>query len=122
MGCTLCAGARAKTTGEREIHMDFEKMKDAAADAVGKAKDFATDAADKAKDLASGGVEGAKDAAAGVGDKLGGIKDALKDEEKTDAVLDKAADAVNKVTGGKVADHVEKARQFADDRLGDEAK
>lgn len=46
----------------------------------------------------------------------------LKDEKKTDAILDKAADAVNKTTGGKFADKVEKVRDFADDKLGDEMK
>lgn len=60
-----------------------------------------------------------KDAAAGSLDKA---KDALTDEAKTDAALDKAADAVNKVTGGRFADHVETARDFADDRLGDQRK
>lgn len=91
--------------------MDFDKIKGAAADAAA-----------KAKDVASGATDSAKTAASGVGDKLSGVKDVLKDEEKTDAFLDKAADTVNKATGGKIADQVEKVRDFADDRLGDELK
>lgn len=50
------------------------------------------------------------------------LKGALSDEKTTDAALDKAADAANKATGGKHADHVEKARDFGDSRLGDERK
>lgn len=60
-----------------------------------------------------------KDAAAGAVDSA---KNLLKDVEKTDAALDKAAEAANKATGDKHADKVAQARDFADDRIGDERK
>src|SRR5690625_4258552 len=105
-----------------EKHGDLDKLKNAANDAVSMAENVASSAVNKAKDVAGDATDSAKDAAAGVGEKLERIKGALKDEEKTDAALDKAADAVNKVTGGKIADQVEKVRQFADDRLGEDLK
>lgn len=91
--------------------MDLDKLKGAAANAV-----------DSAKKAASSAADSTKDAGSGLGDKLSGVTDVLKDEKKTDAILDKAADAVNKTTGGKFADKVEKVRDFADDKLGDEMK
>lgn len=48
------------------------------------------------------------------------VTGALSDEERTDAHLDKGADAINERTGGKHADKVSKAREFLDSKLGDE--
>jgi len=48
------------------------------------------------------------------------VTDALSDEDRTDAHLDKGADAINQRTGGKYADKVDKARDFLDDKVGDE--
>ncbi|HLS14428.1 MAG TPA: antitoxin [Beutenbergiaceae bacterium] len=48
------------------------------------------------------------------------VTGALSDEDRTDAHLDKGADAINKRTGGKHADRVSKAREFLDSKLGDE--
>lgn len=87
-----------------EVAMDMDKIKRSAEDAVDKAKDTASDSADSIRD------------------KVDDAKDYLRDEERTDSTLDKARDAVNKATGGRFAEHVEKARDFADDRLGDERK
>ncbi|MDO5722565.1 MAG: antitoxin [Actinomycetaceae bacterium] len=47
-------------------------------------------------------------------------QEVLGDEQKTDAVLDKAAELANKATGGKHADKVETARAEADKRIGEE--
>lgn len=44
----------------------------------------------------------------------------LKDEEKTDAALDKAAAAAKKATGGKFDDKIDSARDSADKKLGSE--
>ena len=74
---------------------------------------------DKLKDAASNLTDSGKDGSSGLVDK---VKGALSDEESTDAALDRAAGAANKATGEKYADHVEKARKFGDDRLGDERK
>ncbi|UFU06066.1 antitoxin [Ruania halotolerans] len=45
--------------------------------------------------------------------------EALRDEEKTDRGLDSAANFVNEKTSGQHADKVAKARDFLDDKLGD---
>lgn len=44
----------------------------------------------------------------------------FKDEEKTDAALDKAAAAAKKATGGKFDDKIDSARDSADKKLGSE--
>ncbi|MDO4613092.1 MAG: antitoxin [Actinomycetaceae bacterium] len=47
-------------------------------------------------------------------------KEALSNEETTDTVLDKAADAAKQATGGKYDDKIDQAREQADSRLGTE--
>lgn len=49
----------------------------------------------------------------------GKAREFMGSEAQSDAVLDKAADLANKVTGGKYAEKVESARAEADKRLGD---
>ena len=49
-------------------------------------------------------------------------KDMLNDEQKTDQLLDAAADTANKATGEKFADQVKQGRDFLDGKLGDESK
>lgn len=59
---------------------------------------------------------------------LDGIKNKVKqaadkvmnDEAKSDAALDKAAEAASKVTGGKYDDKIKSVRDEADKRIGDE--
>lgn len=46
--------------------------------------------------------------------------EALKNEEKTDDALDRAADFANEKTGGKHSDKVQQGRDFLDRKLGDE--
>lgn len=53
---------------------------------------------------------------AGLFDKA---KEFLSDEQRSDSVLDKAAQAADKATGGKHTDKIQKARDAADDKLGD---
>lgn len=53
-------------------------------------------------------------------DALGKVTDQLKDEDKTDAVLDKAADAAKKATGGRFEDKIDEARDALDKKLGTE--
>lgn len=48
------------------------------------------------------------------------VKDFLGDEEKTDGFLDKASEAVKKVTGGRFDEHIDSARDAADKKLGTE--
>lgn len=50
-------------------------------------------------------------------DKVTGF---FKDEEKTDDILNKAADAAKKATGGKFDDKINSARDAADQKLGSE--
>lgn len=50
-------------------------------------------------------------------DKIAGF---FKDEEKTDAVLNKAADAAKKLSGGKFDDKIDATRDAADKKLGSE--
>lgn len=47
-------------------------------------------------------------------------KDLVSDEEKSDAVLDKAEGLASKATGGKFDDKIRSARDAADERIGDE--
>jgi hypothetical protein len=54
---------------------------------------------------------------AGLFDKA---KEFLGDEERSDSLLDKAAQAADKATGGKHSEQIRQARKAADDRLGDE--
>ncbi|WP_099332811.1 antitoxin [Actinomyces minihominis] len=44
----------------------------------------------------------------------------LKDEKKSDDLLDKAADVAKKVTGGKFDEKVDAAREAADKKIGTE--
>ncbi|WP_022868644.1 Rv0909 family putative TA system antitoxin [Schaalia vaccimaxillae] len=44
----------------------------------------------------------------------------LKDEAKTDAVLDAAADAAKKATGGKYDDKIVSVRDAIDGKVGEE--
>lgn len=53
----------------------------------------------------------------GIGDKA---KDALGDEQKTDAALDKAGDAADAKTGGGHSDKIDKAQDAADKKIGNE--
>ncbi|MDO5672594.1 MAG: Rv0909 family putative TA system antitoxin [Actinomycetaceae bacterium] len=46
------------------------------------------------------------------------VKDATS-EENTDKVLDAVADAASKVTGGKLDDKIQAARDFVDEKIGD---
>ena len=43
-----------------------------------------------------------------------------KVEQYSDQGLDMASDRANTATGGKHADHIDKARTAADDRIGDQ--
>ena len=52
---------------------------------------------------------------AGLFDKA---KEFMSDEQRSDSVLDKAAQAVDKATGGKHTDQIRQAREAADDKLG----
>ena len=54
---------------------------------------------------------------AGLFDKA---KDFLGDEQRSDSLLDKAAQAADKATGGKHTDKIKQARDAADAKLGDE--
>lgn len=57
----------------------------------------------------------------GLGDMVNKAKDKLQSpefEEKTDAVLDKAADFASEKTGHKYDDKIERARRYADEHLG----
>lgn len=59
----------------------------------------------------------------GLDDLTNKAKDALssdKGEEISDQGLDKASDAANNVTGGKFEDQINKGRDGADDKLGNE--
>lgn len=59
----------------------------------------------------------------GLDDLTNKAKDAMnsdKGEEITDQGLDKASDAANNVTGGKFEDQINKVRDGADDKLGNE--
>lgn len=47
-------------------------------------------------------------------------KDLASDEEKSDAVLDKAEGLASKATGGKFDDKIHSVRDAADDRIGDQ--
>lgn len=47
-------------------------------------------------------------------------KDLASDEEKSDAVLDKAEGLASKATGGKFDDKIRSVRDAADDRIGDQ--
>lgn len=49
-----------------------------------------------------------------------GVTSSLKDEQKSDELLDKAADFVNEKTDSKHADKVAQARDFLDSKIGDE--
>lgn len=44
----------------------------------------------------------------------------LKDEKASDDLLDKAAAAAKKATGGKADDKIEKVRDIIDKKVGDE--
>lgn len=50
---------------------------------------------------------------------VGKIKGMFGDEKKSDDLLDKAADAAKKATGGKFDEHIDKVRDVADEHLGD---
>jgi hypothetical protein len=59
----------------------------------------------------------------GLDDLTNKAKDAMnsdKGEQISDQGLDKAADAANNVTGGKFEDQINKGRDSADDKLGNE--
>ncbi len=43
----------------------------------------------------------------------------ITDEATTDAVLDAAANAAKKVTGGKLDDKIDAARNVLDDKIGE---
>lgn len=60
------------------------------------------------KDKLSGAVEG--------------VTASLKDEKKSDELLDKAADFANEKTDHKHTDKVQKGRDFLDSKIGDENK
>lgn len=62
----------------------------------------------------------ASDAAAKAKDALGEMGSQLKDEEKTDAALDKAAVAAKKLTGGRFGEKIDQARAALDKQLGTE--
>ncbi|MDO5049948.1 MAG: antitoxin [Actinomycetaceae bacterium] len=47
-------------------------------------------------------------------------RNAMNDEATSDSVLDKAANAASKVTGGKHDDKIQKARAEADKHVGNE--
>ncbi len=47
-----------------------------------------------------------------------GMKDKLKDEDLTDKGLEKGGDFVDDKTGDKHAEHVDKAQEFGDEKLG----
>ena len=44
----------------------------------------------------------------------------FKDEKTSDDILDKAANAAKKATGGKVDDKIDKVRDAIDKKVGDE--
>lgn len=48
------------------------------------------------------------------------VTDVLGDEQKTDSALDRAEQFVSEKTGGKHDDKITKARDFVDDKVGDE--
>ncbi|HLT83417.1 MAG TPA: antitoxin [Phototrophicaceae bacterium] len=53
----------------------------------------------------------------GIADKA---KDAMGDEQKSDAALDKAGDAADAKTGGKHGDKIDSAQDAADKKIGNE--
>lgn len=54
----------------------------------------------------------------GLMDKANDFLNSEKGEEITDQALQTGADAANKVTGGKYADHIAHGQHMADERLG----
>ena len=70
------------------------------------------------EDLAGKAQDMAGDLGAQAQGAVNAAKGALASEEKTDALLDKVADAANNLTGGKFADKIDAARDAADDKLG----
>ena len=87
-----------RVTRRKEVHVPVD-------DLVNKGKDTFESGKDQVEDLVQKG------------------KDALADatsEEGSDALLDKAAGFVNKVTGDKFADKVAEVRDAVDEKIGDE--
>ncbi len=70
------------------------------------------------------GLDDLKKSAEGMVDKAKEVfeehRDDLKDEEKTDALLDRAAGAAKGLTGGKFDEKIDQAREAADRKLGEE--
>lgn len=48
------------------------------------------------------------------------VSEVLGNESQTDAGLDKVAELVSEMTGGQHDDKIAQAREFADNKLGDE--
>lgn len=61
-------------------------------------------------------LESLKGAAEGL---VNQAKEAVTSEEQTDGLLDKAAQAVSDLTGGKFDEQIDGAREFLDSKLGE---
>jgi hypothetical protein len=57
---------------------------------------------------------------AGLFDKAKDLLNTEQGEKTSDSILDKAAQAADKATGGKHGEHIEKAEDAADQHLGSE--
>ncbi len=57
---------------------------------------------------------------AGIGEAAGNFLNSDKGEEISDGALDKAGDAAGKATGGGHDEQIDKMREAADGKLGDE--
>lgn len=55
----------------------------------------------------------------GIDDLRRKAREALGDEQRTDAALGKAAELLDRKTGGKHAAHIDRGRDELDKRLGD---
>lgn len=97
--------------------MDFGSMKDKVTDAAGDAKDKVVDVAGEAKEKVSEAAGHAKEK---VSEAAGKVKEAVTTEEGTDRILDKIEGAAKKVTGGKLDEKIDSARDYLDSKLGDE--
>ena len=57
---------------------------------------------------------------AGIGDAAENFLNSDKGEQVSDGALDKAGDAADKATGGGHDEQIDKAREAADSKLGDQ--
>ena len=55
----------------------------------------------------------------GIGDKAGDFLKSDKGEQASDGALDKAADAIDRKTGGGHSEQIDKAQGAADTKLGE---